>query len=180
MIRKGRSIVTDAATVTVRRLEPDSLIAVDLWSETAAARARLAAILGGELPGLTRSSALAGGWRAIRVEPTVWWLSGPLAEAEAMLAQLEGALGEDGAAAELSGAFTRLAVQGRGWRELLMFGGVFDAEDRAFGPGVTAGTLLHHVSVRYDVVDEDRAHIHVAPSYAADLLHHLETAAARL
>jgi hypothetical protein len=45
---------------------------------------------------------------------------------------------------------------------------------------VTAGTLLHHVSVRYDVVDEDRAHIHVAPSYAADLLHHLETAAARL
>jgi hypothetical protein len=61
-----------------------------------------------------------------------------------------------------------------------MIGGVFDAEYPAFGPGSTAGTVLHHASVRYDVLDERRVHIFIAPSYARDLLEHLRVAAGRL
>jgi heterotetrameric sarcosine oxidase gamma subunit len=89
-------------------------------------------------------------------------------------------LGEDGAAIDLSGGFAGLEIVGPGWRELLMVGGVFDAEDPAFGPGSTAGTILHHAGVRYDVIDDDRVHILVAPSYALDLLDHLRVAASRL
>ena len=40
--------------------------------------------------------------------------------------------------------------------------------------------MLHHLDVRYDVVDDGHAHILVAPSYAHDLLAHLRAAAAHL
>jgi heterotetrameric sarcosine oxidase gamma subunit len=161
----------------VRRLEPAALIAFDLWSGGAEAEARLEEALGRALPGLGASTALSGAWRAIRVEPTVWWLSGPLVEAPAMIARVETALEGDGAVTEMSGAMSRLEVAGPAWRDLLMIGGVFDAEAETFGAGRTAGTLLHHIGVRYDVVDADRLHIHVAPSHLGDLLHHLEAAA---
>ena len=171
--------MTDART-TVEALAPAALVAVDVWGDFEAAAARLGQALGGEMPGLLRSTELAGGWRAVRVEPTLWWLAGPLDGLAAGLGALEAALGEAGAAVDLSGGVARLEVAGPGWRELLMFGGVFDAEDPAFGPGSTAGTVLYHASVRYDVIDDRRVHILVAPSYARDLLAHLRAAAARL
>jgi heterotetrameric sarcosine oxidase gamma subunit len=163
----------------VEALGPAALIAIDLWSGIDDAGARLGAALGA-LPGLLRSTDLTGGWRALRVEPTVWWLTGPLAGLDATLCAVEAALGEDGAAVDLSGGFARLEVDGPAWRELLMVGGVFDAEDPAFGPDSTAGTILHHVGVRYDVVHDRRVHILAPPSYAHDLLEHLRAAAARL
>jgi len=58
-----------------------------------------------------------------------------------------------------------------------MVGGVFDAEDPAFRPGSTAGTVLHHAGVRYDVVDDGHVHILVASIYADDLLADLRAAA---
>jgi heterotetrameric sarcosine oxidase gamma subunit len=170
--------VTEAPT-TIERLGPEALIAIDVWSRFDAASRNLGQALGGALPELLRSGGLAGGWRAVRVEPTVWWLSGPLG-LEAGLGAVEAALGGDGAAVDLSGGFARLEVAGPGWRELLMIGGVFDAEDPAFGPGSTAGTVLYHAGVRYDVVDDRRVQILVAPSYADDLLAHLRAAATRL
>jgi len=171
--------VTDPRA-NVTTLEATALIAVDVWSNLDTAAARLGDALGGSLPGLLESTDLAGGWRALRVEPTVWWLVGPLAGLEKRLGAIEAALEADGAAVDLSGGFARLAVAGAAWRELLMVGGVFDAEDPAFGSGSTAGTVLHHAGVRYDVVDDGRVHILVAPSYAHDLLAHLRAAAARL
>jgi heterotetrameric sarcosine oxidase gamma subunit len=164
--------VTEAA-VHVSAPPPRALIAFDLWSDAAAGAVRIGEALGGVLPDLNGATDLAGGWRAIRVEPTVWWLSGPLADAEPCLDRLEAALGDDGGATDLSGAFIVLALEGPGWREALMFGGVFDAENSAFGPGSTAGTLLHHVAVRYDVRRAEMVEIHLAPSHAEDLLHHL-------
>lgn len=153
---------------------PRALIAFDLWSDAAAGR--IGAALGGVLPGLNRSTDLPEGWRVIRVEPTVWWLSGPLADLDACRARLESALDEDGAATDLSGGFVVVALNGRGWREVLMFGGVFDGESSTFGPGSTAGTLLHHVAVRYDVRGEEAVDVYLAPSYADDLLYHLRRA----
>jgi heterotetrameric sarcosine oxidase gamma subunit len=171
--------VTDRRT-TAAALGPLALIAVDVWSGFDEAAQRLGMALGGALPGLLGSVELPGGWRALRAEPTVWWLTGPLAALGAVLATAEAALGEDGAAIDLSGGFAGLEIVGPAWRELLMVGGVFDAEDPAFGPGSTAGTILHHADVRYDVIDDDRVHILVAPSYALDLLDHLRVAASRL
>ena len=154
------STETVHAQTVVSRLEPCGLIAVETWN---ASRAPVVAI---DEP-----------WRMIRVEPTVVWLRGPLDEADAVLARATETLGETGAATDLSGGFERIRISGPGWRAALMFGGVFDAEDPAFGPGATAGTLLHHLAVRYDVIDADTVEIYVAPSYAADLLHHLHDAA---
>ena len=165
--------------VRVDAQPPRALIAFDLWGDIAAATARAAAALGADLPALNRSNDLAGGWRAIRIEPTVWWLSGPLTDLTACLARLETALGDDGAATDLSGAFAILTLDGPGWREALMFGGVFDAENPAFGPGSTAGTLLHHVAVRYDVRGEERVDVHLAPSSGDDLRDHLRRVLAR-
>ena len=163
-------------TAHVSAPPPRALIAFDLWGDATARAARIGEALGGILPGLNGATDLAGGWRAIRVEPTVWWLSGPLADVEPCLERLETALGEDGGATDLSGSFIVLALEGPGWREVLMFGGVFDAESLDFGPGSTAGTLLHHVAVRYDVRGEEAVEIHLAPSHANDLLHHLRRA----
>ena len=171
--------MTDVRT-TVEALEAAALIAVDIWSDLDGTMARLGRTLGSGLPHLRGSAELVGGWRALRVEPTVWWLMGPLSDLEARFAAVEAALGEAGASVDLSGGFVRLEVVGPGWRELLMIGGVFDAEDPVFGPGATAGTVLHHASVRYDVIDDHRVHILVAPSYAHDLREHLRAAAARL
>ena len=179
MTPKGRAIVTDGAT-TVRALPPAALIAFDLWSNPDAAVARIGEALGGRLPEIGRSTAMGDACRALRIEPAVWWLVGPLETVHVALARLEAALQADGAATDLSGGFTRLRLAGPDWRELLMIGGVFDAESADFGPDSTVGTLLHHIGVRYDVVAEDEVHIHVAPSYADDLLRHLRAAASRL
>lgn len=164
MTPKARAIVTDKRT-TVRPLPPAALIAFDIWGDPSRP----------PWPGEPED-----GWRVIRVEPTVWWLTGPLDGAEAMLARLESALGDDGGVTDLTGGFVRIGVAGPAWREVLMIGGVFDAESPQFGPGSTAGTLLHHIAVRYDVVSNDEVHIFLAPSYADDLAHHLSAAVSRL
>ena len=141
------------------------MIAVEVWGDPSGVAARP--------PDPGRSGDAGGGWRAIRVEPTVWWLSGPLADVERRLLEVSAALAIEGAATDLTGAFVRVRIAGSGWRERLMTGGVFDAEGAGFGADSTAGTLLHHVSVRYDVVDDDAVDVYVAPSYLDDLLHHL-------
>ncbi len=164
MTPKALATVTDART-TARLLPPTALIAFDIW---------------GKLPHPAWSTELQESWRTIRLEPTVWWLTGPVEQAEAMFDRLEAVLGDDGGVTDLTGGFARIAVAGPAWRELLMIGGVFDAESAGFGVGSTAGTLLHHVAVRYDVVSDDEVHILLAPSYADDLLHHLSAAIPRL
>jgi heterotetrameric sarcosine oxidase gamma subunit len=164
MTPKALATVTDSRT-TARLLPPTALIAFDIW---------------GDPPHQAWSSELEEGWRTVRVEPTVWWLTGPIGEAEAMFDRLETVLGDDGGVTDLTGGFARIAVAGPAWRELLMIGGVFDAEAPGFGAGSTAGTLLHHVAVRYDVISDDEVHILLAPSYADDLLHHLSAAISRL
>ncbi len=174
--------MTDASaqSTTVEILPPTALIALDLWDAAQPGHWLAAEAPGFSLPGPGQSAELGGEWRAIRIEPTVWWLSGPLEDLSPQLERLEAALGELGAVADISGAFARLAVAGPGWRAILMIDGVFDAENQAFGPGSNAGTVLHHVGVRHDVIAEDLVHIHVAPSYGEHLLAHLTAVAARL
>jgi heterotetrameric sarcosine oxidase gamma subunit len=159
---------------------PAAVIALDVWSGSEIAHKAVAIALGGGLPPLNRSAWLSGGWRATRIEPSVWWLIGPLEDLQPQLARLVAALDQHGGATDLSGGVATLVVTGEQWRELLMIGGVFDAEAGDFGAGRTAGTLLDHVGVRYDVIDDDEVHIHLAPSYADHLAERLGAAAARL
>jgi len=169
---------TPDATI-VSNQEPVALIALDLWGDSMEGSLRVAAVVGVELPAPGRALDAPGGWRLLRAEPTVWWLRGPLHALPARLASAGAALGDDGAAIDITGAFERLRIAGPRWRPALMIGGVFDAEAPAFADGCTAATLLHHASVRYDVIG-DGAEIYVSPSYAYDLRHHLHAAAARV
>jgi heterotetrameric sarcosine oxidase gamma subunit len=171
-------IESSPARTGVTRLDPCALIAVEIWSDHAACRDRLGAALSGTVPAFGGASDLPGGWRMVSVEPTVWWLRGPLGDLETGLARVEAALSADGAATDLTGGFARLGLHGPDWREILMSGGVFDAEDPGFGSGRTAGTILHHASGRIDVTGDSAAELYVIPSQAADLLDLLRSAAA--
>jgi heterotetrameric sarcosine oxidase gamma subunit len=162
--------VTDATRIEID--PPAALLAVEVWSDAPAVREALPPF------GVARD--VDGGWRALGVEPSVWWLSGPLDDRDERLASLTPIVAGDGNVSDLTGGFVRIRITGRRWRSLLMIGGVFDAEDPAFAVGRTVGTLLHHVTVRYDVVAEDVVAVWVAPSYADHLIQHLRLAAARL
>ncbi len=175
MTRKGRVTVTEPVVIAV--VEPFALVAVELWEPAAEVAVADAIDATPPLPGL--SAALGEGWRAIRVEPLVWWLRGPLCGLARMMARLEAPLAGTGVAVDLTGGFAQLRIAGPGWRDLLMIGGVFDAEDPAFGAGCTASTVLHHVAVRYDVVGPDEVSAYAPPSHLEGLLHHWRGAAGR-
>jgi heterotetrameric sarcosine oxidase gamma subunit len=128
--------------------------------------------LGLELPTAGKSITLTSA-RILWWEPKVWLVRGSDLD-------LADALADDGAAIDISGAFTRLRITGGAWRDLLMIGGVFDAESPAFAPGCIAGTVIHHLPVRLDVVDPQTVDAYTPPSYAAELAHHWETAARRM
>lgn len=178
MIRMARVMSIDPAIspTVVSTLELAALIVVDIWRDAPKSVDRLGDALSGAMPTIGRAIDLADDWRALRIEPTVWWLAGPLAASNDMFARVVGALGDDGGATDLTGGFARIRIAGPDWRTILMFGGVFDAEDPAFGGGSTVGTMLHHMAVRYDVVAADTVDVFVAPSYASDLLHNLRGA----
>lgn len=156
--------------------EPFALIAIDLWSDTH----RLADLLGTDPPSLGCSTPLTGGWRVMRLEPTVWWLVGPRAALTERLTVLREFLDDAGGVTDLSDGFDGVRITGPGWRELLTIGGVFDAENPAFRPGCTAGTILHHVAVRYDVIAAEEVCVFIPPSYVEYLSHPWRDAVARL
>jgi heterotetrameric sarcosine oxidase gamma subunit len=144
------------------------LVQIEVWGDLAAVEQRL----GASLPKAGRSTTLNGA-RVMWWEPKVWLVR----SASADLAQV---LAEDGATIDVAGAFTRLRITGAAWRELLMIGGVFDAESPAFAPDCIAGTVIHHLPVRLDVIDPQRVDAYTPPSYAAELAHHWEVAARRI
>ncbi len=157
--------MTDALTVQVAPRE--ALFLLEIWGDPAAVETRL----GAPLPASCRATAIDSA-RLIWWEPQTWLVRAPLADQAGALARLTAALADDGAVTDLSGAFTRIAVTGPGWRDLLMIGGVFDAESPSFGSGSVAATLIHHLPVRLDVIGETAVEAYVAPSYVGGLLHH--------
>ena len=158
--------MTDATTITALPAAP--LHAVEIWSNPEAVAARAKAALGFVLPPMGQS---AGDFALtlIRYEPTVW-----LAEGD--VSGLEAALGDDGAVTAIGGGVVRVRLAGPGWRELLMEGGVYNAEAASFGPGAAAATIIDHVNVRLHVTSESACIAYVPSSYAASMLHFWETA----
>jgi heterotetrameric sarcosine oxidase gamma subunit len=158
--------VTDRLEIVV--LPPEPLTQIEVWGDLAAVEGRL----GATLPTAGRSTTLNAA-RVMRWEPKVWLVR----SSDAAFAEV---LAEDGASIDVTGAFSRLRITGWAWRELLMIGGVFDAESPTFGPDCIAGTVIHHLPVRLDVIDAHTVDAYTPPSYAAELAHHWEVAAQRI
>jgi heterotetrameric sarcosine oxidase gamma subunit len=161
--------VTD---VTITTLPTAPLHALEIWSNASAVAKRFAAATGFPLPAMGRSAG-SDTLRLIRYEPTVWMVQG---NAHALPAILS----DDGALTAIGGGIVRLRLSGKGWRTLLMEGGVFDAENPAFAAGCSAATIIDHVAVRLHVVNEDTCDAYVPLSFSKGLIHFWEQAATNL
>jgi heterotetrameric sarcosine oxidase gamma subunit len=164
-----RAIVTD---LTITPLPAAPLHALEIWSKPQAVAKRFAAATGFALPA-TGHSGGTDSLRLIRYEPTVWLVEGDASALAAILA-------EDGALTAIGGGIVRVRLSGKGWRTLLMEGGVFDAESPAFAVGCSAATITDHVAVRLHVVSDDACDVYVPASYSAGLVHFWELAAGSL
>jgi sarcosine oxidase gamma subunit len=120
------------------------LLSLDLWE--------------GDLPDL-------GLVRALRVEPTRWWL----VDAGDRIAGIAAALGTRGAITPFGGGMVRATLTGPGWRDLLSVSGFFDTEDQGFGPGQVASTVIHHVPVRIAPLADDVCELFCPASLSATL-----------
>jgi heterotetrameric sarcosine oxidase gamma subunit len=167
MTLPGNAIVTD---VTITMLPAAALHALEIWGNAAAVAKRFKAATGFALPPMGRSAG-SDTLHLIRYEPTVWLVEGDASAVPAIL-------GDDGAITAIGGGVVRVQLSGRGWRTLLMEGGVFDAESPAFAPGCSAATVIDHVAVRLHVVSEDTCDAYVPLSCSQGLIHFWEQAAA--
>lgn len=148
--------------VAISTLPAAPLHTLEIWSNAQAVAKRFQEAAAFALPPMGQSAGNAG-VRLIRFEPTVWLVEGDWTG-------LEPVLGDDGALTAIGGGIVRIALSGTGWRRLLMEGGVFDAENIAFGPGCSAATIIDHVNVRLHVTDEKQCIAYVPSSFAHDLI----------
>lgn len=155
--------------VAITTLPAAPLHAFEIWSAPEAVARRFEAATGFALPAMGHAEGH-DALKLIRTEPTVWLVEGDAAALPAIL-------GEDGALTAIGGGLVRIRLQGPDWRELLMEGGVFDAENPRFGPGCAASTVIDHVNVRLCVVADDICDAYVPLSLSAALLHFWEVAA---
>jgi heterotetrameric sarcosine oxidase gamma subunit len=169
MTPQGNAIVTD---VTISTLPAAPLHALEIWSNATAVAKQFETATGFALPAMGRSAG-SDALRLIRYEPTVWLVEGDASAVPAIL-------GDDGALTAIGGGIVRVRLSGEGWRTLLMEGGVFDAENPAFGPGCSAATIIDHVAVRLHVVSDEACDVYVPASFSAGLMHFWEQAAATL
>lgn len=166
MIPPGNAIVTEPTSIIALPAAP--LHVLEIWRNPQEVAARAARALGFALPAMGCSASSAA-ITLMRFEPTVW-----LAEGDVSV--LADTLGDDGALTAIGGGIVRLRLAGPDWRELLMEGGVFDAQSPAFGPGSTAATVIDHVGVRLYVESESACIAYVPASFAESLHHFWEEA----
>lgn len=158
--------------VTITTLPAAPLHAFEIWSNPDAVANRFVATIGFALPAMGHSCGT-DALCLIRYEPTVWLVEG---DASA----LRGILAEDGALTAISGGILRVRLSGKGWRTLLMEGGVFDAENPTFATGCCTATVIEHVNVRLHVVNDNACDAYVPLSFSKALMHFWEEAAATL
>lgn len=158
--------------VSITMLPAVPLHVFEIWSNPAAVAKRFEATCGFALPHMGRSDGTAA-LRLIRYEPTVWLVEGDAAP-------LPSISSNDGALTAIGGGIVRIRLSGKGWRTLLMEGGVFDAESPNFAAGCSAATIIDHVNVRLHVVDETTCDAYVPLSFSQGLMHFWEQAAEAL
>jgi heterotetrameric sarcosine oxidase gamma subunit len=168
----GDHVSENAQMLTITPLPAAPLHALEVWSNAPAVAKRFKAATGFALPPMGRSAGT-DALRLIRYEPTVWLVEGDASALPAILA-------DDGAITAIGGGIVRVRLSGKGWRTLLMEGGVFDAENPAFTPGCSAATIIDHVAVRLNVVSDDVCDAYVPASFISGLVHFWEVAAGNL
>jgi heterotetrameric sarcosine oxidase gamma subunit len=166
-----------AQMLTITPLPAAPLHALEIWSEAPAVAKRFEAATGFALPPMGRSAGT-DALRLIRYEPTVWLVEGDASALPDILGPE--ILGDDGAITAIGGGIVRVRLSGKGWRTLLMEGGVFDAENPAFARACSAATIIDHIAVRLHVVNDDACDAYVPASFSAGLLHFWEAAAGSL
>ena len=148
------------------------LYVLDIWSNPLAVLDRFEKAFGPSLPPLGSSLQLPDRL-LIRYEPTVWLVEGETTG----LAEI---LGSDGSLTAIGGSLVRVRLSGTSWRSLLMEGGVFDAESKAFAAGCSATTVIEHVNIRLLVESDNACLAYVPLSYARDMIHFWTLAAGSL
>ena len=158
--------------LTITTLPAAPLHALEIWSNAQVVAKRFQAATGFPLPHLGKSGGN-GALHLIRYEPTVWQVEGDASV-------LHDILGEDGALTAIGGGIARVRLSGKGWRTLLMEGGMFDAENPEFAPTSSAATIIDHVAVRLHVVSDNACDVYVPASFSAGLTHFWHLAAGSL
>lgn len=158
--------------VMITALPAAPLHALEIWSNPVAVAKGFKTATSLDLPIMGRSAAT-DTFCLIRFEPTVWLLEGDASLFPAVL-------GDDGALTAIGGGITRVQLSGKGWRTLLMEGGVFNAENPAFSAGCSASTIIDHVIVRLHVVSDDVCIAYIPLSFSQGLLHFWKQAAETL
>ncbi|MEY2884202.1 MAG: Sarcosine oxidase, gamma subunit family [Pseudomonadota bacterium] len=161
-MQTGRAIVTE---LSLSPITGQTLFRLALWNP--AARSRLGAGLGADLPGPCRAITT-GAQRLLWLEQDHWLVACATTEAATVQAQMAGLIGSDGTIVEVGAALVGHSLSGGDWRGLLMVGGVFDAEDPGFGPGSVARTVMHHSPLLLDVIAADHVNAYVPASYAGE------------
>lgn len=144
--------------VSIEELGRAPLHQLELWGSPQAAARRLAAVLGHDLPRAGHAQGV-----LLRTGPSTWLVEGDCAA-------LRVALGDDGSLVAVGGGLVRVRLSGPGWRNLLMEGGLFDAESPDFGIDRVATTQIDHVTVILRVESDRSCLAFVPASLAADLL----------
>ena len=158
--------------VTITVLPAAPLHALEIWSNPTSVATRFKKAAGFALPAMGRSDG-SDALRLIRYEPTVWLVEGDVSALPSILA-------DDGALTPIGGSIVRVQLSGKGWRTLLMEGGVCDAESPNFASGCSASTIIDHVNIRLHVVDDHICHAYVPLSYSEAMIHFWKIAALSL
>jgi heterotetrameric sarcosine oxidase gamma subunit len=173
MMQTGRATVID---LSLSPIAGQSLFRLALWND--AARARIGDGLGVPLPGPCRAVAH-DGVRLLSLEQDHWLVACATPAAESWCRRIEALAGADAALVEVGAALVGRRLVGTGWRDLLMIGGVFDAEDTGFGAGCVARTVMHHSPLLIDVITADCADAYVPASHAMEFFGFWEAEIAR-
>ena len=108
------------------------------------------------------------GLTALTYEPGRWWLIGAGAEAHARIAA---DIAGRGSVTPVGGGFACATLAGPGWREVLMYEGLFDAESPAFAVGDCTATVIAHVPVWIHAAADDLARVWFPVSYVGAMAH---------
>jgi len=140
---------------------------------------RLASTLGFALPVVPNTTTAKDTRRALWLGPDEWLVVGPDGQQETLVQALRNGLnGAFGSIVDLSAHRTVLEIRGVGARALLRHGVPIDLDERSFGSGRCAQTLLAKAQVIIERREEQAFHIFVRVSFASYVADWLLDAAA--
>jgi sarcosine oxidase subunit gamma len=139
-----------------------------------AAEAAVAAVTGA-LPQENTHAVESNGRTIFRTGPHAFWCVGP--EKDDLATQLQGAINRGAVVTPLSHSRTRISIEGRAARAVLLKGLPIDLHESVFTPGMFAMTGLHHTPVLLHCVAEQHFELYAMRTFALDAWEWLEDAA---